>query len=112
MTETLDIAPLILWVGALSVLLSFGTALWTLFSSPARRNDAKIAEMARRMEQFDLRSQRIEDRLGSIPTSDQLHALELSMSETRGELAVVIERLKPLIAGMDRLQEWMLENGK
>jgi hypothetical protein len=112
MPETLDISPLILWVGALSVLLSFGTALWNVFSSPSRRNEVRIAELSKRIEGIELRSQRIEDRLGSIPTSDQLHALELSMTETRGELAVVIERLKPIIAGMDRLQEWMLENGK
>jgi hypothetical protein len=112
MTQTLDIAPLILWVGALSALFAFGNTIWSLFASPVKRAEAKIEELAAAITRLDLRIQRIEDRVETVPTIEALHHLELTLSQTRGELAVVVERLKPLGQWMSRLETWILEQNK
>lgn len=38
-----------LWVAALSMLVSLGTALWNIFSGPSKKNGASIAEMSARI---------------------------------------------------------------
>lgn len=112
MQTILDVQPLVLWVGAMSLVLSFGATIWTLFSSPARRAETHIADMTKRMDGVELRSQRIEDQLAQMPTRDMLHRLELSMTRMEGHFFQIEERLKPVAAIADNMMQWMLENGK
>lgn len=107
-----DVATLIVWMAGLLTIVNLGTAVWNIFSGPARKQEERAREQTKRVEQIELRCQRIEDRLGSIPTAEAMHELRLDLQRTRGELEVVIERLKPLAATMERFQEWMLENGR
>jgi hypothetical protein len=112
MQGTLDISPLIIWVGALSVILSFGTAIWTIVSSPAKRNDSRIADLTKRCDVIELRAQRVEDAVGRLPSTDMMHRIEIAMARVEGHIDKLDERLKPVTATVERLQEWMLENGK
>ena len=112
MDATHSIDPILFWVGALVLLLSFGTTVWNIFSSPAKRAEARIVELAKHVDGNDLRLQRIEDKIAQIPTDRSLHELEMSLQKSMGEIAVLNERLKPVAAIAERMQEWMLENGK
>lgn len=107
-----DVGTLIVWIAGLLTVLNFGTAVWTVFSSPAKAAAARINEVTKRIEQVELRSQRIEDRLSQIPSLEALHELELSLTQTKGEIALLNERLRPIGAMTERLEEWMLRNGK
>ena len=112
MQAALDISPLILWIGALSVILSFGTAIWTIVSSPAKRNDTRIADVTKRCDLIELRAQRIEDNVGRLPSTDMMHRIEIAMARVEGHIDKLDERLKPVTSTVERLQEWMLENWK
>ena len=112
MDPTHSIDPALFWIGAMALILSFGTAIWNVFSSPAKRAESRISEIVGRMDRLELRSQRIEDRVAQFPTTQQLHELELSMQRTQGQIEVLNERLRPVAAIGERMQEWMLENGK
>ena len=41
-----------------------------------------------------------------------MHELQLSMVEMKGQLAVIVERVAPIKAIAERLQENMLERGR
>lgn len=112
MDATHSIDPILFWVGALVLLLSFGTTIWNIFSSPAKRAEVRVTELAKHIDGNDLRLQRIEDRIAQIPTVQALHELEMSLQRSMGEIGLLNERLKPVAAIAERMQEWMLENGK
>jgi hypothetical protein len=65
--ETLDIAPLMVWIGALSLIVGFGTTIWNVFSSPARKNASDIEAMQDVAAAIDRRLQKVEDIMGVLP---------------------------------------------
>ena len=108
MTDGLDIAPIIVWVAALSTLLSFSTAVWTLLTSGARKNDKRIADLTERAEMSERRLTRLEDQVTDLPNNATFHRLELSLTRMEGHIDRLDERLKPVAAIPDRMQELML----
>ena len=65
----------------------------------------KIAEGDRRM-------QRIEDRLSTVPSAEMMHRLELQLTSMSGELGKIDERLKPVAAISERMQELLMESAR
>lgn len=63
-----------------------------------------IADVTRRVD-------RIETVMSHLPDKDVTQRLELALAGVKGELAVLAERLHPVAAISDRLQEFMLEKG-
>jgi hypothetical protein len=43
-------AAVILWVAGLGTLLSFGTALWTIFSGPSKKNGNRLDDHGKRLD--------------------------------------------------------------
>lgn len=63
-----------------------------------------IADSARRID-------RVENDLRHLPDKEVTHRMELTLADLRSEVAVLAERLHPVAAISDRLQEFMLEKG-
>jgi len=91
--------------------------------------DAKIASIETRIQVLPTLEQskthqeakmaRMETELKALPRTDQMHGMEMLLAEMQGELKVVVERIKPIGATMERLQEFMtstaaenLKNGR
>lgn len=119
MTAGLDIGPLVAWASALSILLSCGTAVWTLLTSGARRNDKRLEAADKRMEEcvarvevLERQLQRHEDKLAQMPDITMMHRLELSLTRMEGHIDRLDERLKPVAAIAERMQELMIEDAR
>lgn len=110
--QVLNISPIIVWVIALSQLLTFGLTVWGLISSGARANARRLDEHAGRLQGHGERITALEMELREGPKRSDFHDLELRMTKLQGALEVMIERLKPVEAISERLQEVMLERGK
>lgn len=54
----------------------------------------------------------LEREIGHLPDSQTAHRLELAIADLRSEVAVMTERLKPVAAIGDRLQEFLLEQAR
>lgn len=67
-----------------------------------------------RVAQAETRLTRVEGEIDNLPDKDSAHRLELSLSEVKGELKVLAQRLEPVAATSNRLQEFLLEqaNGR
>ena len=123
MGAELDLGPLIVWAAAISTLLSLGTAVWTMMSSPARRNDARLVDLALKLDTIaqaqatraeiaERRLQRLEDQMAERPNREMMHRLELSLERMEGHIGMLDERLKPVAAIAERMQEVMLAQSK
>lgn len=134
MSGALDIAPAIVWAAGISTLLSLATTIWSYLTSGAKKNDTRIADLTCRIEEaekasekriadlerhaqnkvaeLERRMQRTEDRLSATPSVEMMHRLELSLSTMDGELGKINERLKPVAAIAERMQELLLAQGR
>lgn len=108
----LNISPLVVWVVALSQLLTFALTVWNLISSGSRKNARTLETHGDMLTGLEARVSSVEQTIRSIPDSDDFHKLELQLSKVQGTMQVLTERLRPLEAITDRMQELLLENRK
>jgi predicted nucleic acid-binding protein len=62
-----------------------------------------------RLDVVEDRVVKVEATMAHLPSKDTTHHLELSMAEMRGELRTLAERIKPIAAISDRIQDAVLE---
>lgn len=105
----LDISPAVVWVIALSQLLTFALTVWNLVSSGSRANAKTLEKHGEVLTALEIRMTSAENALEEIPHSQDFHTLELQMNTLRGAMDVLSERLKPTEAIAERMQELMLE---
>lgn len=103
---------IIIWTAGISVLLSFGTAIWTVFSGPSRKNTSRIERVEAALTLLESGHQRLRDRVDGLPNADMMHRLELSLARMEGHIDRLDERLKPVAAISERMQELLIEQGR
>lgn len=106
--EVLNISPAVVWVIALSQLLTFGLTVWNLVSSGSRANAKRLDEHGDRLQSHGNRLQALEMANQQLPSSKEFHDLDVRMTKLQGALEVLTERLKPVEAIAERLQEAMI----
>jgi hypothetical protein len=96
------------WASLLAVLLSMGSLVWGWLTSGGAKALIEIRQLREEMRLLDTRLIRLENELLHLPDREQTHRLELSISELKGHITGLDERLKPVAAISDRLQEFLL----
>jgi hypothetical protein len=117
--EVLNISPIVVWVVALSQLLTFGLTIWGLMSSGSRANAKRIEDHGKRIDDHGLRINGLEQGQRAMPSKDDMHELELAMEQLKGEMKTmsavmtgnqqIMERLEIVVA---RQESHLLEGGK
>ncbi|OYX87478.1 MAG: hypothetical protein B7Y75_02050 [Azorhizobium sp. 35-67-5] len=65
-----------------------------------------------RVDRLEDRTTSVEGELRHLPSREQTHAMEMTLRDLKGEIGVLTERMKPVVATSERLQEWLLEDAK
>lgn len=107
-----EFGVLFFWAAGLMTLISLGTTIWNLVSSGSRSNAKAIALQAARIEALERKVERQADHLEQAPSAGTLHRLELALTVITGDLGKIEERLKPVAAIAERMQELMLEQAR
>lgn len=102
--QVLNISPVVVWVVALSQLLTFGLTIWGLMASGSRANAKKIEDHGKRIDNHDLRLNSAEQSLRSGPTPKDMHELELAMENLKGSISTMSAVLQGHVAIMERLE--------
>jgi hypothetical protein len=102
-TDT-SLGTIVLWVAALSTLISCCSLLWTIFSGPARRNASKLDVHGTRLDAHELRLGAIDQTLRAIPAKEELHELELAMTRLQGEMKTMSEAMRGQAEIMKRVE--------
>lgn len=121
--QVMDISPLMAWVSVLMALLAFGTSVWGIFSAPSRKNSERLAvfEKETLAEILHLKEAqavneaalvRLRDRVDGLPNVGAMHELQLSISRMEGQIGMMGERLRPVVAIAERMQELLIEQGR
>lgn len=117
--DVMDIAPLIVWAAGITTLLNLANMLWSIFSGPTRKLTDRLAEAETRLREAERRAERhsaqlaqVSHDISSLPGHQALHQMELSMARLEGNISVLTERLIPVAAIAEKMQEMMLQQGK
>jgi hypothetical protein len=102
--QVLNISPVVVWVVALSQLLTFGLTIWGLMASGSRANAKKIDEHTKRLDGHDLRLSGVEAAVASGPTRDDLAKVVLSLETMRGDIKVMRAEMEGAMDIMSRLE--------
>lgn len=102
--QALNISPIVIWVVALSQLLTFGLTVWGLMASGSRANAKKLEEHAKRIERHDLRLNSVEQTVKDGPTRTEMQSIALAMEAMRGDVKVMRAELEGSMAIMERLE--------
>lgn len=102
--QVLNISPLVVWVVALSQLLSFGLAVYGLFASGSRTNARMIEDHGKRIDVHDRRLASVEQSVGNLPTDKHVTSMALAMTEMRGDIKVMRAEMVGTVAIMGRLE--------
>lgn len=126
-----DINP---WLSTILSLIAVGGFLWNHLTSGGSKALADVGKLRKEIEEdgderdrkaqihaeaiiarFQLseaRLTKIESDLAHLPDREQTHRLEIAVERLTGGLAMLDERLKPVAAISDRLQEFLLEQAR
>ena len=102
--QALNISPIVVWVVALSQLLTFGLTIWGLMASGSRANAKKIEEHGRRIDRHDLRLHSVEQTIKDSPTRADIQPIALAMEAMRGDIRVMRAEMVGNMEIMARLE--------
>lgn len=106
---TIDISA---WLALVLAALNITNIVYTWWRTRDQNTEARFKAGAERMDRHDARLASIEQTLRDSPTSTDIHQLHLAMTRMEGEMRVLNQRLQPVEAIADRLQEVLLEQGR
>lgn len=111
------------WAGLIALLISIGGTIYAWLTRSGKEAGEKVsklevelrkahAEHANKIDKIEDRVSRIEGELRHLPDRSTVHRMELSLTEMRGDMKALAERLTPVSAISERLQEFLLEQAK
>lgn len=110
---TLDFQTIVLLAGGfITLTTAIGLIIKGLRTgSGSAANGEKIDRLTTQVTALGERLQKLEDDFRHMPDAKSMHRVELAMQKQNGQLEVIEERLKPLAAISERLQEFLLSQG-
>ena len=110
------------WV---AILIAAASLAYTIVSNRSKKIDDKIEELKpwiesksskehtdvlqKKVELIDKRVTTVESELRHLPDKDTTHRLEVALKDLGGEVGRLSERIKPVAAMADRIQEALVE---
>lgn len=104
-----SLGTIVLWVAALSTIISFASVIWTIFSGPARRNGSRLDAHATRLDAHEMRLSGIDQTLRTIPGKQDLHDLEVAMTRLQGEMQTMSQIMTRLESLVSRHEDHLLK---
>ncbi|MBV1702608.1 MAG: DUF2730 family protein [Hyphomicrobiales bacterium] len=94
----------------LALAIATATAIYTFMTRRDDKVDKALVHLQGDIKHVDERLIVVEAWMANAPSKEDLHRLELGMAQVAGKLNVLVERVSPLAATVDRLQLFLLEN--
>ena len=97
------------WLSSLALLISLGGTLYIWVTAGSSGNARQIEELFKRMAEVERRAEKAESDIRHMPDRDMVQRMEITLTEMRGQMSVLSERLVPVAAISERLQEFLLD---
>lgn len=106
---TLSVSELAALASAVASLVALAVSIWARMTAQSK---ADIAELRASDDDKEKRVARLEAAIQSLPKGEAVGELRVNVAKIEGQLGVIDERLKPVARMMERMQDWLVENGK
>lgn len=91
------------------VTISILNLAYSIFSARSKAAAHKVRSLEQRIEGLEARSTKIESNVVHLPDKEITHRLELSIMELKAEIGILSERIKPVAAVSQRMQDFIIE---
>lgn len=115
----MNLEPFVPWLAFILSFSALATNVWSVFTSPSRRNAEEIGRIRKDQVAHDRRIQTVEAELKHVPDRETLHKLELFLEKLNGRLDsidgrfdTVDEKLKPIQSATERMNEALMAQGR
>lgn len=86
------------------ILLSIGAIVVAFFGSRRKYVEERFKDGSKRMDRHDLRLVALEERITTLPSKDDVHGIELKMTEVTGTLHALHTIMESNAKAMDRIE--------
>ena len=97
------------WLGPV---IAAGALLYTIAANRGKAADARVANGETRISALEKQVAELRGDLDHVPDKDVSHRLEMAIARIEGRVDVMAERLQPVAAISERLQEFLLEQAR
>ena len=97
------------WLSVAALLISAAGTIYAWLTSGSRANAEQLKNLFERMAMTERRIERLRGDVDHMPDKDMVQRMEVTMTEVRGQISVLNERLMPLAAISERLQDFLIE---
>lgn len=101
---TVDLDTLYRGLAILSTLASLGAVVFAWFAGRRKDVDRRLQEGSKRMDRHDLRLQALEQDVKAMPGKDDMHRLELHLSEMAGDMKAMSSTLVAMAESQARTE--------
>ena len=97
------------WASLVALILSIGNMIWVFMMRGVRETADKVQQQEIKLTEHDRRIQKVEGELEHMPTKDELHELQLTMSGIAGKLERFEGELSSVSRTVTRIEEYLRE---
>lgn len=91
------------------LLIAISSATYTGFSNRNRAQKKEVADLAKQAERHRREIDSLKQRIDNAPAKEDVHALQLAMTEIRGEIGVMAETVAPIGHSLRRLEDYLMK---
>lgn len=100
-----DLSPVVSGIGGLLGIISI---IYTWITARSRVNGEEIKVLRELSVEASRRMDRLEKDIEHLPDRNQAQTMQVELAQMSGEIKLLAERLKPVAAISERLQEFLL----
>lgn len=107
------------WSGLFALIVGIANGAWLFISRSAKpfndkfvKTDASISRLDECQDIHERRIQSVEEKMSFLPSKDEVHKMQLAMSEMKGSLGLVGKSLEATERTVRRIDDYLRENGK
>lgn len=101
---TVDLADITAWGSVIAIAISVGSVIWGIFSGPSRHNAARLNHHSARLDEIERSLGVIKNQQQNLPSSADIHQLELSLVRANGEMARMCEAMNGHVNIISRIE--------
>lgn len=102
---TLNLDLLMKLASLLSFIISIAALVSAFFTSRKKDVDHRFREGSKRMDRHDLRLQALEQDVKGMPGKDDMHRLELQLSEISGDMKAMYATMTGMASSIERTEK-------
>ncbi|MDT8856444.1 DUF2730 family protein [Paracoccaceae bacterium Fryx2] len=102
--QILNISPAVVWVIALSQLLTFALTIWNLLASGSRANARRLEDQAKVLVDHGNRIGSMEQSHRTMPSATDMHSVSLALEGIKGEIKAMRAEMSGDRGIMERLE--------